>query len=224
MTTFRKDTFRKLVHSKSFGIEIETCMHPEDRRQVIDKWKGFFRFAMDGSIYNEDVSDGLRYMDCEIVSQPLPYKMLLKQLNKLNKYRFVVNHSCGIHVHVNRAMISENRIAAMLRAFRSFNHQQAEDLFGRCWNSYNDPHETDRYCSINRTNTTTIEFRMFKSGDVAWAKECLRRTKLLIEHKGDYSYESLMDLFTSPEPKKAGKKKKYKSTSLGELLRRHLRS
>lgn len=201
MTTFNKNSFRKPVHSKSYGIEVETCMHPDDKFRLFNKPKrieGFFRFAVDGSIDAQRV-DGIWWTDVEIVSQPLPYKMLRKQLDKLKKYRYVTNTTCGIHVHVSKKAVSYTRIGDLLRCLRSINHEQYYDLFGRYPNMYNNPQINSRYCSINALNEHTIEFRMFASGDVAWAKECLRRTKLMVEYKGKYSYENLLDLFTKPE-------------------------
>ena len=40
---------------------------------------------------------------------------------------------------------------------------------------------------------------MFASGDVNWAKECVRRVKLLVEHRGKLNYDVMLELFTKPD-------------------------
>lgn len=198
MPTVARSELRKPVHAKSYGIEIECCMHPTDRDQLLYNKKGFFIFEGDASIASEHTQD-MYWRGVEMVSHPLPYKMLRKQLNTLKKYRFVYNSSCGIHIHVSKVAVSRTRMVELLICLRNLLGQQEKELFGRVRNFYCDPFEHNRYCSINRTNEHTVEFRMWSAGDIDWAKECLRRTKLMVEYKGKYSYENLLDLFTRPE-------------------------
>jgi len=39
-----------------------------------------------------------------------------------------------------------------------------------------------RYRAINTTNEKTIEFRMFRSGDVKWAQYCVKLVAYMVEN------------------------------------------
>lgn len=201
---------RKPVHNKCYGIEIE-CTVPKGSVDY-DLHTGMFYVGMDGSLRAISANDKA----VEFVSQPLPYKWLDKEIAKLYKrHPWTWNSTCGIHVHVSKASVSRYRMLELLRCFLDLSDTQVTHLFGRMWNRYNNPTWDGRYCSINMHNPNTIEFRVFASGNAAWARECLRRTKLMVEYKGKYSYDSLCKLFGLTAPERP-------QTSLGAMLRSYL--
>lgn len=209
MPTIPNSATRKPIHNKCYGIEIE-CYVPRNTVRY-HSHVGMFFVGMDGSLqYNQGGQVGV-----EFVSQPLPYKWLDKEIAKLYKrHPWTRNDSCGIHVHVSKASVSRHRMLELLSCLWGLNDTQAMHLFGRTWNMHNHPACENRYCSINMRNANTIEFRMFASGDAAWARECLRRTKLMVEYKGKCSYGNLCELFGLPAV--------HSTPSLGDLLRRQI--
>ncbi len=77
MPTIESRNLRKPVHSKCFGIEIECLV----RQSFLDEHEHythgkFFYFSRDHSISRGSTAQ----MDMEIVSQPLPYSWLIKQI------------------------------------------------------------------------------------------------------------------------------------------------
>lgn len=191
---------RKPVHNKCYGVEIE-CLISRDAG-ILTNGKPFQQFwyaGYDGSIHTDNYS---RQTTIEFVSQPLPYNATIKQINWLaKKFKWEYNHSCGIHVHVSKAGLSIARLTRFAQGIAKMTDDQFESLFGRSPNNYckNRFDMWDRYSCVNFTNDKTIEFRMFPSGDAAWAIECLRRVRLMCRMKGAVSYDSLLDLFTKPE-------------------------
>lgn len=185
------ERIRKPVHNKCYGIEIECKVNERP-----DRHGGFDRFFYLG--FDCSINTSYRELGIEFVSQPLPFAWLCKEVKKLGKkYKWSVDGSCGIHVHVSRSCVSMKRIEELNSFFRTVHRLRAEKLFGREWNGYCDPFDDaySRYRPINTTNEHTVEFRMFRSGDADWAIECLRRTKLMVEYKGELSFEKLMNLF-----------------------------
>lgn len=190
---------RKPVHNKCFGMEIECILPYEEADKAQYKYHQFWYAGGDGSIITNGRGSGI-----EFVSQPLPYKALQKQIGFLGKkFNWIENASCGIHVHVGRQGVSEKRLRALYRSFGNLYEDEQRALFGRIENSYcrmsSWINSNPRYDAINFTNAHTIEFRMFRSGDANWAKECLRRVKLMVEFKGIPNYTNLLELFTRPE-------------------------
>lgn len=181
---------RKLVHSKSFGIEIECLVASMAFRRC--KHYGMFYADIDSSIDENFGTKGV-----EFTSQPLPYGWLIKEIAKLwKKYPWQHNESCGIHVHVNRGMISEKRIKKLRSCLFDMPRNEIVSLFGRYSPDYANPYNLhSRYSAINICNEKTVEFRMFPSGDYKWAQECVRRTKLMVEFRGEPTYSNLFKLF-----------------------------
>lgn len=171
--------FRVPPHNKTVGIEIEcftaSCV-------AVEKYKhyGFFYATDDGSINPRSYA----MSGVEFVSQPLPVDMLCKQLDKLGKkFHWEHNSSCGIHVHVSRKWLSEKKAKAIYNWIKTLSYADMALLFGRVANTYcrNDvTFGSTRYCAVNIMNTHTIEFRMFSSGNVAWAKWCVKLVEYMI--------------------------------------------
>lgn len=199
MNTLEK--VRKAPHAKTMGIELECIVTFSDFEKVMNQFVGFFYAGNDGSIRPDYSGGGSRGI--EFVSQPLPYSALLREIDRLNK-RVIWRHneSCGIHVHVSRHWLNDVRAIRLQKSICALTNSEFASLFGRRPNDYclRTARHT-RYCAVNTTNSHTIEFRMFASGDAAWAKECLRRVKLLVEYRGKglLSYTKMLDLFTAPE-------------------------
>jgi len=176
---------RKPPHAKTFGMELE-CYIPGDSgrlHQVLDaKWHGFWEATEDASLVG----------GVEFVSQPMPYDMLVKQINWLNKkFPWATTTKCGLHIHVSRKYWSEKRE----KEFSSFLSTYAfaarlTRWFGRSTH-YADVFASreDKFRAINVLHDHTYEFRVWKAGDLAWTLEALRRTKAIVEHQGAYTLE-----------------------------------
>lgn len=195
------DVFRKAPHQKTFGVEIE-C-YPIDRNFASATWAktyaGFFYVTVDASL---DWSAGGK----EFVSQPMPFTMLNKQIKKLHKQLngWRVDHRCGLHIHVSReywSRFKEEHFSAFLRSLRE---TQITELFGRYSAKYAHPHAEmdEKFRAVNLLHPRSYEFRLWAAGELAWTLEALRRTKLIVEYKGKWSYEACLELFTKPEESK----------------------
>lgn len=183
-------TIRKPPHSKTFGLEIEcypnvTCT--EGTRL------GFWEATYDAS---------LRYAGIEFVCQPMPYSMAQKQIKKLNftVKDWQVDERCGLHIHVSRKYWSEQREEACSQWISHLTAAQMSTLFGR-WSRFAQSfaERGDKFRAINVLHEDTFEFRLWKAGDLAWTLEALRRTKLMVEYHGKWSYEKCLELFNNPE-------------------------
>lgn len=186
---------RKPPHSRTMGIELECIINDEawNVRKSGGFWQ-FWYFTTDGSI---DVPWGHRWRGAELISQPLPYEALIKQIKRLHKKigDWQHNGSCGIHVHVSRHMFGADRRAEWLAFLRTLTHAQTKSLFGRGSNTYCDPRVDGKYCSINAEHTATYEFRMFSSGNADWAIECVTRAYRMALYRGPLTYEAVCNLF-----------------------------
>jgi len=171
-------SFRTPDVDKTLGIELECVLEEPFQAQ---RYIGFFYVTTDGSIMGRDGYGR------EFVSQPLPSKWLKKELDRLQKKipQYSVNDSCGIHVHASRKWVTPKRLAALTQFFKdNIDGDDAQLLFGRRPNQYcrslYQQHYNERYYCINSTNPKTVEFRMFASGSIMWAKYCVDMVEYLI--------------------------------------------
>jgi len=170
--------FRTPPHNKTMGIEIECILDDGD----VDYFRhyGFFYSTQDRSIDTESGSQ----CGVEFVSQPLPVKMLCKQIDKLGKrFMWKSNTSTGIHIHVSRQWLSTKKAIAIYNWIKTLTNAEFELLFGREPNYYcrsGWPIGSTRYLAVNTTNKATIEFRMFSSGSADWAKYCVKMAEYLV--------------------------------------------
>lgn len=174
--------FRTPNTNKAMGIEIECVMEALKADSCQYKHNGFFYGTCDGSIQCPWNRTGV-----EFVSQPLSAAWLKKEINKLaRKFEWETNESCGVHVHVSRKWLSMEKAKAINAFLFSLLPSETVELFGREENTYCRTYvsldKEDRYCSINITNTATIEFRMFKSGDAKWCAYCVDMVEYLINN------------------------------------------
>lgn len=185
---------RKPPHSHTFGMEVEG--YPNVRGHPL--WRegrmcGFWEPTYDGSI-------GVAGL--EWVCQPMPYNMLIKQIKRLHQQigGWKVDHRCGLHIHVSRGYWSMKRQQAFVDFMKTLNNSQTQELFGRMSNDYTDPHMglNDKYRAINLLHDATYEFRMWAAGDLAWTLEALRRTRIIVQHRGKWTYDVALELFTQP--------------------------
>jgi len=175
---------RKPPHAKTFGMELE-CYIPGDKSadEIIRKqWHGFWEATEDASIWG----------GVEFVSQPMPYDMLVKQINWLNKkFPWTVTTKCGLHIHVSRKYWSEKREKEFSHFLSTYSYTaRLIRWFGRSTN-YADvgASREDKFRAINVLHDHTYEFRVWKAGDLAWTLEALRRTRAIVEHQGAYTLE-----------------------------------
>jgi hypothetical protein len=176
---------RKPPHAKTFGMELEcyTASPTMSPYEIIRKqWHGFWEATEDGSIYG----------GVEFVSQPMPYNMLVKQINWLHhKFPWTVTNKCGLHIHVSRQYWSDKRE----REFSGFlqirgTAARMSQWFGRI-SHFADAFASrgDKFRAINVCHDHTYEFRVWKAGDLAWTLEALRRTRAIVECQGQYTVE-----------------------------------
>lgn len=186
---------RKPPHQRTMGIELECII--DDKAWNVCKSGGFWQFwyfTTDGSI---DVPWGHRLYGAELISQPLPYEALIKQIKRLHKKigDWQHNESCGIHVHVSRKMFCSYRRREWLDFLCTLTSDQTKSLFGRASNTYCDPWSDNKYCAINSQHDATYEFRMFSSGNADWAIECVKRTYRMTLYRGPLNYDAVCNLF-----------------------------
>lgn len=171
---------RKAPVAKAMGIEIELIC----RKEYIPDWCGFFYKGRDGSI------DCLwREHGYEFVSQPLTYEWMQRELKKLYKLLdsldYYENTTCGLHIHVSKKWFSDKKAKAVWKFIKAMPKADYVDLFGRepnyfCRNT--EDYAGCRYHAINMSNSATNEFRMFKSGDLAWALYCVDCVKYMVDN------------------------------------------
>lgn len=200
---------RKPVHNKTFGMELEGFFNC----QILDKYEinnfapnavGFWEISSDGSLRpGEECGRDFSYYGREMISQPMPYAMLRQQIIKLHKKfgGWKHNSTCGLHIHVSRYYWSESREKKFSGFLKTLSPTQIEELFGRFSVVYANPRlmESEKFRAVNLVHEHTFEFRLWAAGDSNWTLEALRRTKLIVEYRGEWSYKKILDLFTKPE-------------------------
>ncbi len=181
---------RKAPTSKTMGIEIELIFP-----HYFDKdWVGFFYAGRDGSI----CPDHWEQRGYELVSQPLTYPWMMKEIEKLFKAlpkEVTHNNSCGIHVHVSKKWCSVKKAGEIWSVLQTMDQGDIAHVFGRSSNDYcliNNKKLGSRYLAINTTNAPTVEFRMFRSGGERWATYCIECTKYMVEHAHHLSIDGLL--------------------------------
>jgi hypothetical protein len=186
---------RKPVHQKTFGLELE-CYIPKELCLYEDQHIGFWYVSEDGSLAIEDHA----MQGFEFISQPMPYAMLQKQIKILNRRigDWQTNENCGLHIHVSRKYWSDEREYKFSAFLKALHANELILLFGR-ESFYARPHRDSghKYRAVNLLHPHTFEFRLWKAGDVHWTLEALRRTKLIVEYKGDWTFDKCLDLFTN---------------------------
>lgn len=207
LSSFRKpDSFRTL------GIEWElVCNY--DHYLARGTYQGFFYVTTDGSI---EAREGYGR---ELVSQPLPAKWLIKELERVNKKlnannNWTYNSSCGIHVHASRKWVTSKKVDHLRTFLGEITPAEAHSAFGRVPNSYcrslagvnkenhsryavHDP----RYYCLNITNEKTVEFRMFRSGDVKWAQYCVKLVEYMIVNSTHLNKDAFFAFVDMEQPK-----------------------
>lgn len=183
--------FRKPPSRKTLGIEWEMLWdedHPNYHRA--GKHLKFFYITSDGSITTSGVPRLYCFWGRELVSQPLTYAWLLKELERLNEVIPTphVNESCGIHVHVSRQWATPKKVDHLVDFLRTLTNSESLDSFGREPNTYCASMSRwfkgsdSRYWALNLTRKDTIEFRVFRSGDVKWAQYCVKLVNYMMEN------------------------------------------
>lgn len=194
--------FRKPPCGKTMGIELEVLQRYEG---VLRDYQGFFYATRDGSIqpFSWIHGPGGRTIQSlekweygrEYVSQPLTPEWLKKEIVKLaKKTQWLVNSSCGIHIHVSKAWCSKARARSIFKFYCDLTQSERIALFGRGSNEYC---EADmrrfahtRYNAVNVENAATTELRMFASGDAQWACYCVDMAVWLVHNAKHLNLDS----------------------------------
>lgn len=196
--------YRAPVSNRAIGIEIEcltwlriplrnTNFFGNDLLRY-HKHYGFFYCKTDGSI--DGAWENPDTLAVEWVSQPLTAEWLKKEIARhAQKFDWIVNDSCGIHLHVSREWLTRAKARKIYDFYNQLSEEDREYLFGRISNMYCLPSEPDerlRYRAINLTNKATIEFRMFASGDWKWAQYCVDCVVYMIKHANQLNTEAML--------------------------------
>ncbi len=190
------DKVRKAPSNKTMGLELEVICTNADISS--GNYYGFYYCGSDGSL-SRDWDKGGRGR--EFVSQPLTYEWLRKETTKLYKKlgaEYYVNPSCGIHIHVSKKWLSDNKALNIWKFLATLTSSEFQDLFGRRPNNYceivSDLYEqkNSRYVALNMTNNATNEFRMFASGNLEWSLYCLACAKYMVDQHAVLNYDAFM--------------------------------
>lgn len=179
-------TFRKPPSHRTLGIEWE-CFFKAEECPEYDQYKGFFYVTTDGSLRWGNVACGF-HCGRELVSQPLTSPWLVKELERLAKKLppMYYNETCGIHIHVSRKWATAKKVDHLITFFKTLTDLECYDAFGRIPNDYCYHMKSDqatkgnRYNAINLTNDATVEFRVFRSGNVKWAQYCVKLVEYML--------------------------------------------
>lgn len=176
---------RKTVVPVSFGIEIEG-RNRFLRGNHLHTHFGFFYITTDGSLkYNDSV---------EVVSQPLPPKMLCRVLHALLNKAGDISYedSAGIHIHVTRTKHTEKKLEELFYAIKESSYIEQSSFFGRRETYFaNTDHprwQETRYSAVNWLNKNTIEIRLFGNNNqfsygINHAIRCVKRTQAILNTK-----------------------------------------
>lgn len=204
-------SFRKPTSNKTMGIEWEMFWDHDDPKHYnlsTQKHYKFFFVTTDGSLRCQ----GPRRYDMsgrELVSQPLPYAWLNKELERINKIipQVHVNDTCGIHVHVTRKWATAKKVDHLVAFLRSLTFSEYKAAFGREPNGYCQhmggwsEGATGRYFSLNTTRNDTVEFRMFSSGDLGWAQYCLGLVNYMMQQANTLNKDAFFAFVDMEQPK-----------------------
>ena len=189
-------TLRKTVVPISFGIEIEGrnrfLSENHQHRHI-----GFFYVTTDHSL---DYDDSI-----EVVSQPLPPKMLCRVLKSfLDKYGDIgYEDDAGIHIHVTRTKHTEKKLEELFYAIEESSFAEQRDFFGRRTTHYaqtdNPRWKETRYSAVNWTNEKTIEIRLFGNKNylnsgILHAIRCVKRTQAILNTKEKITPDTLRSI------------------------------
>lgn len=178
-------SLRKTVVPVSFGIEIEG-RNEFLRNNHLHSHIGFFFVTTDSSLSFPD--------SVEVVSQPLPPKMLCRVLKSfLDKNGDISREDdAGIHIHVTRTKHTEKKLEELFYAIKESSYAEQRDFFGRRETYYaqtDNPHWKEiRYSAVNWINEKTIEIRLFGNSSsfnfgILHAIRCIKRTQALLNTK-----------------------------------------
>lgn len=178
-------SLRKTVVPVSFGIEIEG-RNEFLRNNHLHTHTGFFFVTTDGSLsFNDSV---------EVVSQPLPPKMLCRVLKSfLDKNGDISREDdAGIHIHVTRTKHTEKKLEELFYAIKGSSLAEQIDFFGRRETYYANTDQPRwqemRYSAVNWLNKNTIEIRLFGNNHqfnsgIHHAIRCIKRTQAILNTK-----------------------------------------
>ena len=178
-------SLRKTVVPVSFGIEIEG-RNEFLRNNHLHTHTGFFFVTTDGSLNFGD--------SVEVVSQPLPPKMLCRVLKSFlyKNGDITYENDAGIHIHVTRTKHTEKKLEELFYAIKESSYTEQRDFFGRSVTYYaqtdNPRWKEIRYSAVNWTNEKTIEIRLFGNSSIfnfgiLHAIRCIKRTQALLNTK-----------------------------------------
>lgn len=201
-------TFRKPPSNRTLGIEWEVFFE-ESVCPTRYHHMGFFYVTTDGSLSWPRRRGEPYYQGRELVSQPLTAAWLLKELDRVSKKlpQVFVNDSCGIHIHVSRKWATAKKVDHLIHFLTTLSNDEHLEAFGREPNDYcrhmRNLHTTTkcRYFALNTTRKDTVEFRVFRSGNVKWAQYCVKLVNYMMENANHLNKEAFFAFVDMTQPK-----------------------
>lgn len=199
------EKFRTPPSNRTMGIEWEMLWeerHPRFRAVYLAGYLGFFYVTTDGSINVDNYNQTGR----ELVSQPLTAPWLLKELERVHKRipTPLYNDSCGIHIHVSRKWATQKKVDHLSAFLTRLDLADYKLAFGRLPNYYSRamsaPTPNCRYMALNTTNKNTVEFRMFRSGDLKWAQYCVKLINYMMVNANHLNTEAFFAFVEMEQP------------------------
>lgn len=167
------------ARSRWLGVELECEVRRDDcsREEKAEQLNNLLNQGEIGKRVFFETDGSLNY-GLEIISQPMSlpmHKDFWGWLNDKDAVRYMRSHNtttCGLHVHVSRAPLTQDQIAKMVLFV---NDRSNEELIKAIARRYAEGYcrikekdldtahlSNDRYEAINITGDKTIEFRIFK--------------------------------------------------------------
>lgn len=215
-----------------FGLELETNMSSDFFRNMMFRFG--FEATHDSSLNNvgeRRYESGWmgHEASCEYVSATNKgIKRFTKQFIEIEKALasgdVIMDESCGTHCHISYNDMSNNEMQYICNYFQSLftavqdvmlqNPEKTAKFFGRNFTHYApafdaDTHmrlgnHSDRYCWINATNHTNIEFRLNKFVTAEQMRECIKFEQWMVK--------TIIDNFTSKYNSTENRKELAKKT------------
>ena len=117
------NTYVKNKFERAVGVEIET-MGYDVRMEDFDSGDYGFRKSYDGSVHVNSQASEDGYSGVEYISKPMSGDHLFRQIDNMGNYLldndFMVNKSCGLHIHIDARDLYYEQLKGILMVVKTF--------------------------------------------------------------------------------------------------------
>jgi hypothetical protein len=175
--------------ASTLGALFHAAMQRNGADDMNKDFNGFWYHGHDGSLTSHNGG-------YELVSQPLTPPWLRRELRKKHKslsvWELIADHTCGIHIHINRNWLAVRKGRMVADFLDGMPNDVLQRWFGRGPNPYCKRGAGGRYRIINFTNPNTIEIRLFAgSVRVEWWLWCVDFTEYLVRNAGHVNEDAV---------------------------------